>query len=158
MYKIKVNNAHSFDISVDDLEKLDAIETSSNQYHVLQESNSIEASVLNSNFNTKTYTIQVNNNDYTVQINDHLDQQIEALGFEIGSAKQVNNIKAPMPGLILEINVSEGQEVQEDDSMMILEAMKMETEVSAPSAGTVQAIHVGEGDAVVVGQALFSLA
>ncbi|WP_040253952.1 acetyl-CoA carboxylase biotin carboxyl carrier protein subunit [Psychroserpens mesophilus] len=148
MYKIKVNNSHSFDISTTDLDKLDIIETSKNQFHILLNNNSVKASVLKSDFNKKCYTVKVNNNTYEVDINDDLDQLIVALGFEVGATKQVNNIKAPMPGLILEINVSEGQNVQEDDALLILEAMKMENVITSPREGIIKSIKVKQGQTV----------
>ncbi len=148
MYKIKVNPSHSFDITEDDLSQLDAIETSKNNYHILQDNGSIKASVLASNFNKKAYTVKVNNNTYEVNINDALDQQIEALGFEIGSSKKVNEIKAPMPGLILEINVKVGQEIKENDALLILEAMKMENVINSPCDGIIKAINVKQSETV----------
>lgn len=148
MYKIKVNNAHSFEISNDDLNKLDVIETTPDNYHILQSNNSLTASILESDFNKKSYSVQVNNNTYDVVINDALDQQIEALGFEIGATKKVNNIKAPMPGLILEINVESGIEVQEDDTLLILEAMKMENVITSPRQGVIKSVSVKKGETV----------
>lgn len=148
MYKIKVNKSYSFDISQEDLDTLDAIETNTDQFHVLQNNISTKASVLNSNFNKKQYTIKVNNNTYEVDINDDLDQLIEALGFEVGVTKQVNEVKAPMPGLILEISVSEGQEVKEDDALLILEAMKMENVITSPREGIIKSVKVKQGETV----------
>lgn len=148
MYKIKVNNSHSFDISKEELNKLDAIKTNTNHFHVLQNNSSTKASILNSDFNKKNYTIKVNNNTYEVDINDELDQLIEALGFEVGATKQVNDVKAPMPGLILEINVSEGQDVKEDDALLILEAMKMENVITSPREGTIKSIKIKQGETV----------
>ena len=55
---------------------------------------------------------------------------------------------APMPGLVTEVNVSEGDEVNEGDKLITLEAMKMLTSVGANQAGVVKAIHVAKGDAV----------
>ena len=104
MYKIKVNASNTFEISKETLETLDVVETSINHYHILQDNTSIKAQILATDFSNKIYSIKVNNNTYDVNIYDALDQQIEALGFETGISKQVNNIKAPMPGLILEIS------------------------------------------------------
>ena len=104
--------------------------------------------MLNSDFNKKRYSIKVNSNTYDVDINDDLDQLIADLGFEIGTTKQVNNIKAPMPGLILEINVSEGQEVKEDDALLILEAMKMENVITSPREGIIKSIKVKQAETV----------
>jgi len=148
MYKIKVNKSHTFEVSKESVETLDAVETSRNKYHILQDSTSIKAEILNSDFNRKKYTVKVNNNSYEVDINDALDQQIEALGFEIGASKQVNDIKAPMPGLILEINVVESQEVKENEPILILEAMKMENVINSPRDGIIKSISVKQGETV----------
>ncbi len=148
MYKIKVNSSNTFEVSKESMEALDVAETIPNNYHVLQNNTSIKASILNSDFNKKLYIIKVNSNTYEVNINDALDQQIEALGFEIGASKKINDIKAPMPGLILEINVNEGQEVKENDALLILEAMKMENVINSPRDGVIKSISVKQGETV----------
>jgi pyruvate carboxylase subunit B len=53
-----------------------------------------------------------------------------------------------MPGLVLDILVEEGDEVEAEQGLLVLEAMKMENELKAPSGGVVSAIHVADGDAV----------
>lgn len=148
MYKIKVNASHQFEISKQDIDALDAIESIENHFHILENNNSIKASISKADFNSKSYSIKVNNNIYDVVINDALDQQIEALGFEIGASKKVNDIKAPMPGLILEINVKEGTKVKENDPLLILEAMKMENVINSPREGTIKSISVNKGETV----------
>jgi oxaloacetate decarboxylase alpha subunit len=67
-------------------------------------------------------------------------------------------VEAPLAGNIFKVNVQSGVEVQEGDVLLILEAMKMETEVRAAQSGVVQDVHVKEGDAVTVGAPLVSLA
>lgn len=148
MYKIKVNASHVFDVSQESMESLDAIETTANQYHIIQDNKTIKASIITSEFNKKMYSVKVNNNVYMVDINDTLDQQIEALGFEIGASKIVNDIKAPMPGLILEISVNEGQKVKENEALLILEAMKMENVINSPRDGIIKSISVKQGETV----------
>ncbi|WP_405572080.1 acetyl-CoA carboxylase biotin carboxyl carrier protein subunit [Winogradskyella sp. Asnod2-B02-A] len=148
MYKIKVNATHTFEVTKDSMETLDVAETSTNHYHILQDNTSVKAEILQTDFNKKTYSIKVNNNTYDVSINDILDQQIEALGFEIGALRQVNDIKAPMPGLILEITVKVGDEVKEDDTLLILEAMKMENVIHSPRDGVIKSIQVNERETV----------
>jgi len=98
--------------------------------------------------------VVVNNNEYVVNIANHLDQLIKEMGFEVGKTKVVNAIKAPMPGLILEINVAVGQEVNEGDNLLILEAMKMENSFDSPRAGIIKSIAVTKGQAVEKGQLL----
>ncbi|RZN84098.1 MAG: acetyl-CoA carboxylase biotin carboxyl carrier protein subunit [Winogradskyella sp.] len=148
MYKIKVNNTHSFNVTKEDIDKLDAVETNKNQFHVLNNDTSIEASILESDFNKKMYEVKVNSNTYSVVIQDELDQLISELGFEVGASKKVNDIKAPMPGLILEISVGQGQEVKENDALLILEAMKMENVINSPRDGVIKSIAVKQGDTV----------
>lgn len=148
MYKLKVNDTFSFETSKEDLEKLDVIETGKHQFHILQNNKSIKTEVLASDFLKKQYQVQVNSNVYSVSIQDELDQLISELGFEIGVTTQVNEIKAPMPGLILEINVSVGQEVAENDALLILEAMKMENVINSPRHGIIKSISVSQGETV----------
>lgn len=148
MYKAKVNASYEFDVTEEAIDQLDAVETSTNKYHILQNNSSIKASIVVSDFNKKTYSVKVNNNTYDVVLNDALDQQIAALGFEMGASKKVNDIKAPMPGLILEINVEEAQEVKEDDPLLILEAMKMENVINSPRDGVIKSIKVSQGNTV----------
>ena len=148
MYKAKVNASYEFDVTEEAVDQLDAVETSTNKYHILQNNSSIKANIVSSDFNKKTYSVKVNNNTYDVVLNDALDQQIVALGFEIGASKKVNDIKAPMPGLILEINVTEAQEVKENDPLLILEAMKMENVINSPRDGVIKSIKVSQGNTV----------
>lgn len=66
-------------------------------------------------------------------------------------------LTAPMPGTILKINVNVGDTVTENQPVMILEAMKMENEIVAPTAGTVTGIHVQQGQMVNPGEALITI-
>ena len=67
-------------------------------------------------------------------------------------------VKSPMPGNVLKINVSQGQQVKEGDVLLILEAMKMENEVVSPKAGTVAQVVVAKGAVVETGSALVVIA
>jgi len=69
----------------------------------------------------------------------------------------VRNVPAPLAGNIFKVDVTSGQVVKSGDVIMILEAMKMETEVRSPESGTVQAVLVKEGDAVQVGDILLTM-
>ena len=67
-------------------------------------------------------------------------------------------VKSPMPGNILKINVAQGQSVKEGDTLIVLEAMKMENDVVAPRDGTVAQIVVTKGAVVETGSPLVILA
>lgn len=153
-YKLTVNGTTEVPINAEELSKLDAIATAPGRYHVLKNNTPYKAEVISADFLSKSYTVAVNNTNYTVTIADALDALIKELGFEIGAGKQVNEIKAPIPGLILEISVAEGQEVKENESLLILEAMKMENSFLSPRDGIIKSIAVSKGDIVEKGQLL----
>ena len=73
-------------------------------------------------------------------------------------AASANAVVAPLSGAVARILVAEGDEIEAGQVLLVLEAMKMETEITAPHAGKVAAILVGERDAVQGGQALIELA
>lgn len=148
IFKTTVNNTSNFEIKHEDLTNLDTSKISKNKFHILRQNKSYQAEIIKSDFNTKSYQIKVNNNTYQVSIFNDLDKLIDDMGFTIGSTKQVNSIKAPMPGLILEVNIKVGQEVKEEDPLLILEAMKMENIILSPRNGIIKSISVDKGDAV----------
>ncbi|WP_116114079.1 biotin/lipoyl-containing protein [Austwickia chelonae] len=73
-------------------------------------------------------------------------------------ASSTNGLTAPISGTVVKILVDEGAEVKGGETLMVLEAMKMETEITAPSDGTVAAIDVAVGEAVQGGQVLIEWA
>ena len=139
-YKVNVNDTFHFDMDQESVSQLDSVSVGLNQFHILDENAPFKASIIETDFNQKKYTVVVNGNSYSVAISNSLDILIKEMGFEIGASKQVNTIKAPMPGLILEVSVKEGQEVQENDPLLILEAMKMESTVTATISGKIRRV------------------
>ncbi|ELO1826477.1 sodium-extruding oxaloacetate decarboxylase subunit alpha [Vibrio cholerae] len=109
------------------------------------------------------YTITVNNQSYVVKVDEggdltHVAQTAPTNHAPVPSAAEGENLAAPLSGNIWKIHASAGDEVAEGDVLLILEAMKMETEIRAPRAGVISVIEVNEGDAVQVGDALLVLA
>ncbi|MDP5104747.1 MAG: acetyl-CoA carboxylase biotin carboxyl carrier protein subunit [Polaribacter sp.] len=153
-YQVKVNTTFDFEIDKQAILDLDSLKVSDTEFHVLQNNKSYKAEVAEANFNQKTYQIKVNNNAYTVNIFNELDALIKEMGFEIGFAKKVNELKAPMPGLILAIPIQVGQEVKEDDALLILEAMKMENVLTSPRDGIIKSIAIATGETVNKNQLL----
>lgn len=153
-YKLNVNNSFQFDADQEKVPHLDAVSIEENKYHILKDSKPYQVEIVEADFIQKNYTVKVNNNSYTVKIGNELDALIKEMGFEVGKAKQVNAIKAPMPGLILEISVAVGQEVKENDQLLILEAMKMENSIASPRDGVIKSISAEKGNAVEKGQLL----
>ncbi|MCB0443032.1 MAG: acetyl-CoA carboxylase biotin carboxyl carrier protein subunit [Flavobacterium sp.] len=153
-FRLSVNQSEAFEKTKQDIAQFDGINTSSNSFHILHQNKPFLAKITAADFLKKTYTVEVNHNSYTVEIANELDILIKEMGFEVGKTKQINAIKAPMPGLILEINVSVGQEVKENENLLILEAMKMENSFASPRDGVIKSIAVAKGDAVDKGQLL----
>ena len=147
-FKVTVNDSLSFEIAHEDIANIDALPTSAKTYHILQDNKPFLAEVIGSNFNQKKYVVKVNNGLYDVDISDSLDLLIKKMGFSSGSTKNIGSINAPMPGLILEINVKIGQNVKVDDPLLILEAMKMENVIKSPRNGIIKSISVNRGEAV----------
>lgn len=72
-----------------------------------------------------------------------------------GAGEKVNS---PLPGVIVEVSVKEGQAVKAGQKVAVLEAMKMENEIPAPKDGTITAIHVQKGDSILEGAPVVSIA
>ena len=147
-YKLRVNDQFEFNLNAKDVDDLDVLSTGPDGYHLLQENTPFTAEVTEADFNNKKYSIKVNSEIYEVSINDQLDLLIDQMGFAQGSSKDISSIEAPMPGLILDINVRVGQAVNEDDPLVILEAMKMENVITSPRDGIIKNISVEKGAAV----------
>jgi glutaconyl-CoA/methylmalonyl-CoA decarboxylase subunit gamma len=73
------------------------------------------------------------------------------------AASGAGSVASPMAGLVMKIRVAVGQQVAKDQEIMVLEAMKMESPIFAPAAGTIAAILVKEGDAVTEGQVMIQM-
>jgi len=153
-YKLLVNQTNSFEMTESDLQNLDAVSVEKNKFHILKNNKPYLASIVSSDFLKRKYAIQVNNNNYLVTISNDLDILIQKMGIDRKKVKLINAIKAPMPGLILEINVTIGQLVKLGDPLLILEAMKMENIFTSPREGVIKSIAIEKGMAVDKGQLL----
>ena len=76
---------------------------------------------------------------------------------QTGAAHKLKEIKAPMPGMILKLKKKNGDKIELGESVVILEAMKMENDIKAPSSGVIKDVYVSEGSAVEKGAKLFSI-
>ncbi|WP_431166606.1 biotin/lipoyl-containing protein [Tenacibaculum halocynthiae] len=147
-FKINVNELYDFNFNEDEINSLDIVEKSNKSYHVIENNQTFEATLLKSDFNKKKYSIQINGNVYEIKVSDELDILINELGMEASLEKKENDVKAPMPGLIVSIDVVVGQEVKENEGILVLEAMKMENTLLAPRDGIIKSIDIKVGDKV----------
>ena len=153
--KAKVNDKFEFENS--EVLQLDAIKTSAQTFHILDKATAFQAEVLENDFERKIYQIRVNGSTYAVKLSDEMDELVNVLGFSTQVSKKVKEIKAPMPGLVLEIMVQEGDQIEEGKPLLILEAMKMENVIKSPGEGVIKSINVSKGEAIEKGQLLIAL-
>jgi biotin carboxyl carrier protein len=96
----------------------------------------------------KTVTLLYNNQKYVAKITEPMDELLKSMGLENAMVAKISEVKAPMPGLVLDVLVAVGQTVEMGEKILTLEAMKMENAIKSPTAGTIASIHVSKGQAV----------
>lgn len=153
--KATVNEHYAIDLT--SIEGLDLAVAPNGQYHIILDGKSFLAELVSHEEFSKAYTIRINGHPYRVQLADAQDELLQKLGFSAHSAVKMRHLKAPMPGLVLSINVEPGQTVHKGDALLILEAMKMENIIKSPGDGVVKKVAVQKGMAVDKGQILLEM-
>lgn len=156
VYKVKAGD-WIFSFSKKEIDSFDCIKISPSAFHLIRESRAVTGKLTERDSTGKKIGIEIEGETFEVEINDELDLVLEKMGFGAAAAKQIKEIKAPMPGLVLEISVENGQEVLEGDKVLILEAMKMENSIMIHSSAKIKKINVKKGQAVEKGQVLIEL-
>ena len=150
-------NDFSFSFLPEDIERADIIRQPDGGFHIIHGSRSVLVHLLEADQAGKKLKLEVEGEVYLVEIRDELEQMLDKLGFSAVSARQVREIRAPMPGLVLDIHVDVGQDVAEGDKILILEAMKMENSILVHTNARIKTIHISKGQAVEKGQVLVEL-
>lgn len=136
--------------------KLDIASLGGDAYHIIHNNRSFNIEVVSIDKEKKEASIKVNNNTYNVGIKDQLDLLLSKLGMSDITNKKISAIKAPMPGLVVDILKKSGDEVSEGENLLILEAMKMENVIKSPINGVIKSIGVKAKDTVEKNQLLIS--
>jgi biotin carboxyl carrier protein len=156
MYRIQVEKGNTYQVESNGEFPLvneqplhwDILQIASGRYHILVDNQTFNAEVVKADYQAKSFTFRINNSIYHLSAKDRFDLLLEKMGMSNATGHKINDLKAPMPGLILGVNVTEGQEIKKGDTLLILEAMKMENVLKAPADATVKAIKVQKGDRV----------
>lgn len=165
MLKVKVNNQKEHSIELDGQAAgaidgkafaWDVIEVKNGSFHVIKDQKSYNVEVIKADHTEKSFLVSVNGNKYQLNVKDKFDELLKSLGFDDLNSKKVNEIKAPMPGLVLDVRVAEGDTVKKGDPILVLEAMKMENIIKSPTDGVVKKINVKKGLAVEKNQVLIN--
>ena len=132
----------------------DIVKISNEYFHILIKNESYRAEVIKADPITKSFVLKINGKIYSVDLKDKFDLLLEKMGLNNGLSGKANNIKAPMPGLIVDLRVKPGDNVKPGDALLILEAMKMENLIKATAESVVKSVKVAKGDSVEKNQIL----
>ncbi|HTB32615.1 MAG TPA: acetyl-CoA carboxylase biotin carboxyl carrier protein subunit [Bacteroidia bacterium] len=155
LIKEHASKPYNFEVNGKPVE-LDAYTNRNGMLCFLYNNHSYQAELISYNENDKIAVIKLNNTRYEVRLKDDTDLLLEELGIT-GKTTKIRNIKAPMPGLVLNIKVKEGDEVKKGDGLLVLEAMKMENLIKAQSDGKVKKIYITTGAKVEKNQPLIEM-
>lgn len=133
--------------------ELDIVETATG-FHVIKDGKGHEVDVIHVDPLEKTVRLRIDHKFYDFTIRDRYDELLTKLGMERGAIGQVADVKAPMPGLVLDVMIQPGDKLEVDQPILILEAMKMENVIKAPSANVVKSVSVTKGQSVEKNQIL----
>lgn len=154
--KVKVNDHYDFEVALEQgtlslagtAVQLDSAVLSDRHINIIYQNRSYNIELVSEDKTEKTSVLKVNGNLYHVAIQDQYDLLLQQLGLDSSKTSRMKEIKAPMPGLVLNVIAEEGQEVNKGDNLLVLEAMKMENIIKSPASGLVKKVLVGKGDKV----------
>jgi biotin carboxyl carrier protein len=162
-YQALVNGVSSIEIEGESLNNIrvngqetsvDILPTQTNSFSILINNTSYNGQCLSINKQTKSAVLLINNQEFKVDLKDGFDLMLNELGMGLGMGKKINDVKAPMPGLVLSVSVEVGQEIKEGEPLMILEAMKMENVIVSPCDAVISSVNVVANDKVDKNQIL----
>jgi biotin carboxyl carrier protein len=161
MYSVQVND-QVFDISISDNNFAvngkpvvwDVSEIHDGYFHILMNNQSFRAEIVEMDVARKRLTIKINGRHYPVILKDKFDVLLEKMGMNANAGSRVNHVRAPMPGLIIELKVKDGDQVKAGETLLILEAMKMENIIKSPGDAVVKSVKVRMGEGVEKNQVL----
>lgn len=138
-------------------ESADIVKVSENRLHLIVNHQSYTAELIEAIPAEKKFRVRINGNSYTVELKDKYDELLQQLGMDKMLSAKVNDLKAPMPGLVLDVLVKEGQQIKKGENLLVLEAMKMENNLKAVSDAVVKKVKVGKGARVEKNEILIEL-
>lgn len=145
LYHIKVDNKEY---------KLDVVQVEESVYSVIYEGKSIHLEMIEGD-SSNHYKVNTLTDHFQVEVIDPISRYKKSKATELKNTDQI--IKSPMPGRIVKILVQEGNTILEGETVIIVSAMKMESEYKAPISGMIEKIYVAEGDTVEGGKPLVEI-
>ncbi|GAB3934990.1 acetyl-CoA carboxylase biotin carboxyl carrier protein subunit [Larkinella terrae] len=162
MFRASVNDQESFEISFSGDQPVlngqplqwDLARLNDRTFHILHQNRSYTAEILQLDPAEKTATLKINQSVHRIKLKDRFDLLLEKMGMSAASQTKINHIKAPMPGLILSLNIQPGDTLRKGDTVLILEAMKMENVIKSPTDGIIKTVLINRGQTVDKNQVL----
>lgn len=136
------------EFSLEDKTNWDCIEIKNGQFHIIYKDKSYIADVISFDASKKEVSLLINNRHYDVVLKDKYDDLLNQLGLDTSANKKENEVKAPMPGQVLDVLVKVGDTVTEGDGLIVLEAMKMENIIKSTRDGLIREIQIKKGNSV----------
>jgi biotin carboxyl carrier protein len=152
-YAVELSEQSSVNGNIQDID-FSKIQKGSYQFNY--NGRNINTDVVKIDYESKQVVLRIEGKKYTIHIKEPVDIHLEKLGINTLQAKKINNLKAPMPGLVIKTLVNEGDQVKAGDPLLILEAMKMENIFKAVADATIKSVKVTEKQAVEKGQELIT--
>lgn len=164
-YNVKLADEKSFEIEIDgeqlklnqQVVDLDIVSTGKDEWSIIKDNTSYLVKLYAFNPAAKKVSLSVNQEIFELDIEDELVQLLNRMGINQGNATKVDKVIAPMPGMVLKVLTEVGKTIEKGDSLLILEAMKMENIIKATGHGVVKSILVKNQDAVEKNQILIEM-
>ena len=158
MIKIQVANQEAKVFNEEQIEQfkkdLDIKHIQSNVYSVIHNHKSHEISISRIDSDTRVIYLTIDGIATQVQYANKMDLLLEQMGIDTSASAKLSILKAPMPGLVVDWLVKEGDTVQAGDKLLILEAMKMENVIKSTGEGVIKKLYAQKGVAVEKNQLL----
>lgn len=158
MIKIQVGNSEAKVFNEEQIaqfeSELDIKHIQSNIYSVIHNYRSYEISISSINSDTRTISLTIDGIATQVKYASKMDLLLEKMGIDTSTSTKLSILKSPMPGLVVDWFVKEGDAVQAGDKLLILEAMKMENVIKSTGEGVIKKLHAPKGLAVEKNQLL----
>lgn len=156
MLKATVNEKNAYEIDPSSEKTLvngeefsyDLSRQNEHHFHLISRFKSYNVELVKADHSRKEFFFKINGSKLKVKLQDRFDQLIEAMGMQEDEELGDKQILAPMPGLVLQIHVKEGEQVEKGTPLITLEAMKMENVLKAPTNGVVSKVLAETGKSV----------
>lgn len=164
MNQLIVNEKHHFSIEQKEgkifLEGnefiVDLQEVNAHTFHILYENKSYTAELVALDKVEKKATVKINGHEYEIALKDEYDALLASMGMQFSKKSGLDVLKAPMPGLVLDVRVKVGDTVKKGDNLLVLEAMKMENIIKSADDVIIKSIEIGQGSIVEKNQVLLT--